>query len=477
MLAPLIALSAAAPAKPNVIVILADDLGYGDLGCYGSPNIRTPDLDRMAAEGMRFSSFYAQAFCGPSRTTIMTGCYPLRIAEVGNRKHHMPVPHAREKLLSEVLKDAGYATAQIGKWDLAGHKPDHFEFPENAPLKRGFDFHFGTPASNDKWETTALFRDGEVIENPVKLTESTTKRYADEAIRFIREHQQKPFFIYLCPNMPHTALHAGDAFRGKSPRGLYGDVVEELDHNIGRVLGALREMKLESNTFVFFTSDNGPWLLRKEDGGNAGPLRGGKTSTWEGGMRVPAIAWWPGRIKARQTSSLIMSTLDLLPTITRLAGATPPPNKFDGRDLSAWLLQGPPADEDNGVQLYHIETHLQAVRQGRWKLHLPRPYPVPWLMRGLQRAHVDDADRFEIKTPLLYDLGTDVGEKRDLAAQHPEVVKSLLTLAEKSRAEIGDYDRIGSEARFFDAGEKRPDMNEWRQDKPTPAPKAVRDTN
>jgi arylsulfatase len=464
---------AAEPArstKPNIIVILADDLGYGDLGCYGAKEIRTPHLDRMAAEGLRFTSFYAQAFCGPSRTALLTGCYPLRVAEVGNKKHHMPVPHARETLLSELLQRAGYATAMIGKWDLAGHEPDRWEHPQNSPLKRGFDRQFGTPASNDFWEKTALFRDDQVIENPVNLTESTTKRYADEAIRFIRERKGQPFFMYLCPNMPHTALHAGAEFRGKSPRGLYGDVVEELDHHVGRILESLRSEGIEQNTVVLFTSDNGPWLLRKENGGSAGPLRGGKTSTWEGGVRVPAIAWAPGRIAPRQTSGRIASTLDLLPTFAKLAEATLPENKIDGRDLSAWLHKEPPSDEDSATHLYHVNTHLQAVRQGRWKLHLPRPVPVPWLSRGLRRAHIAEADLFEIKSPLLYDLDTDISEKTDVAAQHPDVVQQLLALADKARAEIGDYDRIGAEARFFDDGPPRPDMNDWKQEQTKAAP-------
>ena len=294
-----------------------------------------------------------------------------------------------------------------------------------------------------------MYRNGAIIEKPVDLTESTMKRYADEAIRIIRERQAQPFFIYLCPNMPHTALHAGADFRGKSPRGLYGDVVEELDHHLGRILATLRSEGVENNTLVFFTSDNGPWLSKQEHGGSAGPLRGGKTSTWEGGVRVPAIAWAPGRIAPGQTCDRIASTLDLLPTLAKLASAKLPENKLDGRDLSSWLLKGPPADEDTAVHLYHVGTHLQAVRQGRWKLHLPRPYPVPWLHRGLRIAHVDVADRFEIKTPLLHDLNVDLGEKEDVAAQHPEVVKSLLALAEHARAEIGDYDRIGSGARFF----------------------------
>jgi arylsulfatase len=459
--------------QPNIIVILADDLGYGDLGCYGSEEIRTPHLDRMAAEGLRFTSFYAQPFCGPSRSALMTGCYPLRLAEVGNRKHLMPVPHARETLLSEVLRAAGYATAQIGKWDLAGHEPDRFEFPQNAPLQRGFDFHFGTPASNDFWDKTVMIRDGTIIENPVELDESTTKRYADEAICFIRERKGKPFFMYLCPNMPHTALHAGAEFRGRSPRGLYGDVVEELDHHVGRVLTALRDEGIEKNTLVFFTSDNGPWLLRKENGGSPGPLRGGKASTWEGGLRVPAIAWAPGRIAPRQTSARIASVLDLLPTFTQLAGAKPPQNKLDGRDISGWLLDGPPASEDTAHVLYHLGPHLQAVRQGRWKLHLPRPHPVPWLNRGLQYPHVPEADRFEITTPLLYDLEIDVGEQTDVAAKHPQVVKQLLALANQARTEIGDYDRIGSEARFFDDGPKRPDRNDWKQPPRPPKPSSA----
>ena len=455
-------LSAPSPGAPNIVVILADDLGYGDLSCYGSREIRTPNLDRMAAEGVRFTSFYAQAFCGPSRAALMTGCYPLRLAEIGNRKHHMTVPHAREALLSEVLKRAGYATAQIGKWDLAGHVPDRFEYPENAPRQRGFDFHFGTPASNDVWAQTAMFRDGQPVEDPVDLSESTTQRYADEALRFVREHTTQPFFIYLCPNMPHTALHAGAAFRGGSPRGLYGDVVEELDAHVGRILDALRCAGADRSTLVFFTSDNGPWLSQGADGGSAGPLRGGKTSTWEGGVRVPAIAWWPGRIAAGQTWGRIAGTLDLLPTLAQLAGGEPPENELDGRDISSWLLRGPPDEADTAIHLYHVNTHLQAVRQGRWKLHLPRPYPVPWLSPGLRRPHVAEADRFAVETPLLYDLESDVGEQQDVAAEHPDLVKTLLALADKARSEIGDYDRVGSEARFFDAGPPRPDMNVWK---------------
>lgn len=462
--------SAAEPPRPNILVFLADDLGYGDLGCYGAKEIRTPHLDRMAAEGLRFSSFYAQAFCGPSRTALLTGCYPLRVAEIGNKKHHMPVPHSRETLLSEVLQRAGYATAMIGKWDLAGHEPDRWEHPQNSPLKRGFDRQFGTPASNDFWEKTVLFRDDQVIENPVDLTESTTKRYADEAIRFIREKKGQPFFAYVCPNMPHTALHAGAEFRGKSPRGLYGDVVEELDHHVGRILETLRSEGIEQNTVVLFTSDNGPWLLRKEHGGSAGLLRGGKTSTWEGGVRVPAIAWAPGRIAAGQTSGRIVSTLDLLPTFAKLASATLPENKLDGRDLSGWLLNKPPTDKDSATHLYHVNTHLQAVRQGRWKLHLPRPVPVPWLSRGLRRAHIAEADLFEIKVPLLYDLDADIREQTDVALQHPDVVRHLLALADKSRVEIGDYDRIGTEARFFDGGPPRPDMNDWKREQEKAAP-------
>ncbi|MBI5801942.1 MAG: sulfatase [Verrucomicrobia bacterium] len=461
---------AAEQPRPNIIVILADDLGYGDLGCYGAKEIRTPVLDRMAAEGMRFTSFYAQAFCGPSRAALMTGCYPLRVAEVGNKKHHMTVPHAREMLLPEVLRRAGYATAMIGKWDLAGHEPDRWEHPQNSPRKRGFDRQFGTPASNDSWEKTALFRDDQQIENPVDLTESTTKRYADEAIRFIHERKGRPFFIYLCPNMPHTALHAGAGFRGKSPRGLYGDVVEELDHHVGRILSNLRSEGIEKNTVVIFTSDNGPWLLRKEDGGSAGPLRGGKTSTWEGGVRVPAITWAPGRIAPGQICNRLASTLDLLPTFAKLAGAPLPENKLDGRDLSAWLLNGPPVGEETATHLYHVGTHLQAVRLGRWKLHLPRPYPVPWLHPGLRRAHVADADRFEIKIPLLYDLDTDIGENTDVAAQNPGVVKRLIVVAEKARAEIGDHDSIGTDARFFDPGPPRPDLNDWKQEPKKAAP-------
>jgi arylsulfatase len=327
--APLVA--ADSPAKPNFIVILADDLGYGDLGCFGAPKIKTPRLDRMAAEGMRFTDFYAHPVCMPSRAALLTGCYPLRIAQKGNNNAiHFEI-HDREMNIAEVLKQGGYATAQIGKWDVAGHNPKMLSSPELGPIQQGFDRQFGTPASNDRWNQTVLYIDGELAENPMNLAEkSSTERYADEAIRLIREWKDRPFFIYLAPNMPHVALDVAKPFEGKSARGRYGDVVEELDHHIGRIVDALRELGLVKNTYVVFTSDNGPWISKGEFGGSTGPFRGGKVSTWEGGMRVPAIAWAPGRIRPGQTCGRVAATIDILPTLASLAGVPPPKEKLMG---------------------------------------------------------------------------------------------------------------------------------------------------
>ena len=458
------------PPPPNFVIIFADDMGYGDAGCFGSKDIRTPRIDRMAKEGMRFTSFYAQPICGPSRAALMTGCQPLRVAEVGNIKNVHPELHDKEITIAEVLKTKGYATACFGKWDLARHSQLKFN-PKLMPNHQGFDYFFGTPTSNDGF--VDLYRNGKRIEEKADMN-LLTQRYTNEVIGFIKANQSKPFFVYLPHTMPHTRLGASNKFKGKSPRGLYGDVIEEIDHSTGQILDALGELGLEKNTYVLFTSDNGPWLIKNQGkidgtlegdhGGSAGILRSGKVSTWEGGQRVPAVFWAPGRIRPNTTCKTMASTLDILPTFTTLAGAkTPKDRDLDGEDISRLLAGRFDEARMEKVYYYYLRTTLQAVRQGKWKLHLPRPAKRPWLAPFAKNKHIHPKDDAAFGEPLLYDLEGDVSETTNVAQANPKVAKQLLAIAEKARTEIGDYNRIGSGARFFDEGVHRPDVKKWIQ--------------
>ncbi|MFW5728262.1 MAG: sulfatase [Spirochaetota bacterium] len=454
---------------PNYIIILTDDQGYADVGCYGSRLIRTPNLDRLAATGMCFTDFYAQPICGPSRAALMTGCYPLRVAERGNVKHIHPVLHEQEITLAEYLKPLGYATAMIGKWDLAGHQSRVTEELQMdlLPHHRGFDLYFGTPASNDRWERTALLENGDVVEDPIRLDRSTTARYADRAVAFIEQHAAEPFFLYLAPNMPHVELHAGEEFEGRSRRGLYGDVVEELDHAIGRIVETVVRLGIAYDTCIVFASDNGPWLQEGSNGGTAYPLRSGKVSTWEGGPRVPCIMWAPGRIPEGEVCREIATTMDLVPTFASLSGFDLPTDRaIDGQDIGC-LLRGQfdAADRDRSY-FYYLRTHLQAVRRGKWKLILPRPEEPLWLKPFAPNTHIAKWDDIGVERPILYDIVHDIGEHRDVADEHPQIVESLLALANEARADIGDYDRVGGGARFFDGNERRPDAAQWMRSNP-----------
>ncbi len=464
---------------PNVIVILADDLGYGDLGSYGGKRIRTPNLDRLAAEGMRFTSFYAQPVCGPSRAALMTGSYPLRVAKRKNVVEHHPRLHAQEITIAEILKTRGYATAAFGKWDLAGHtqKASAYEL-DLLPTHQGFDEFFGTPSSNDS--TVNLLRGTKVEENNADMS-TLTQRYTDAAIAFVRRSKDRPFFVYLAHSMPHTRVAASPAFAGKSAAGLYGDAVEEVDAHFGRLWEALRAEGLDESTYIIFTSDNGPWYLdrhlaapddartrgpqgqlkypfnqRDERGahyGSAAPLRGAKASSWEGGFRVPCIVRAPGRVPAGATSNELVTTLDLLPTLAQLAGATAPADRIiDGRDIGPLLHGTVGASSPTEAFYYYAHTRLEAVRSGRWKLHLSRPENKPWSVFGAP------AETAALAEPLLFDLAADIGERNNIAAQNPQVVARLLALAEKARADIGDFDRVGAGARFFDPDPRRPDI-------------------
>lgn len=427
-----------AASKPNVVVLFADDLGYGDLGCYGSPVIRTPHLDRMAAEGLRFTDFYsASEVCTPSRAALLTGRYPVRSGMCGNRRVLFPnskggLPPA-EVTLAEALKGVGYATAHIGKWHLGIH-------PGSRPLDQGFDHSFGLPYSNDMdarpglapgssgsptpphdgWNVP-LLRDGTVVEQPADQT-TLTRRYTEEAVRFITAHKERPFFLYLAHTFPHVPLFASPSFQGKSRAGIYGDSVEELDWSVGQVLSALRQEGLAGNTLVVFTSDNGPWLIMGDQGGSAGPLREGKGSTWEGGMRVPGIAWMPGRIPPGVTAQPA-STLDILPTALGLAHAPPPKDvTLDGLDLAPLLFASKPLPPR--PFFYYRGDQLFACRLGEWKVHFRTQ---PGYGPGKLEHH---------EPPLLFHLGRDPSEKRNVAAHHGDVLAQVQAAVKDHQAGV-----------------------------------------
>ena len=454
---------------PNFVIIFADDLGYGDLGCYGNRHIRTPNLDRMAAEGIRLTSFYAQNVCGPSRAALLTGCYPIRVGEPGNTKGAHTILHPEETTIAEVLAAKGYVSGLVGKWHLAGaggHERGRGTGPykrELMPPQQGFDYFYGTPSHNGvtrepdpKGWKTELMRGEEVLESPTDLS-LLTQRYTQEAVRFLRAHRDQPFFLYLAHTMPHVPLGASSEFRGRSPRGLYGDVIEELDWSVGEVLAALRELELDERTLVVFTSDNGPWIEGHlgDYGGSATPLRGFKMSTWEGGLRVPGIFWWPGQIRPGQESDELASTLDLLPTFAAIAGAPLPERRpLDGVNLWPWL-SGSTSESPRQDFLYFAFTHLQAVRDRRWKLVLPRPSDPPWTS---WYGRMIDA----VEAPELYDLQFDWSESRDVSEQRGDIVERLMGVVARVRDRLGDYDRVGSDVRFFDVGPRRPKMDAWK---------------
>jgi arylsulfatase A-like enzyme len=423
-------LSATATARPpNVVVIFIDDMGYGDIGPFGATKQRTPHLDRMAKEGMKLTSFYATPVCSVSRAQMMTGCYGARVSVPGVYFPGQSVGlNPSEVTVAERLKEKGYATQMVGKWHLGDQ-------PEFLPTRQGFDHYYGIPYSNDmlkkgaetKVPVVPVLRDEKIAE----LMDGEGQRrlvevYTKEAVDFITRSKDQPFYLYFAHNAVHTPIWPGAAFAGKSQNGRFGDWVEEVDWSVGQVLDALRSQGLAKDTLVVFTSDNGPWLIKGTDGGSAGPLRGGKGSTWEGGVRVPTLAWWPGRVPAGSVNDAVAATIDLLPTFVSLAGGTVPATPvIDGRDITPILL-GQSKESAREAHYYFASYDLQAVRQGRWKLALSPQSD------GLGKNAAKTAPGLR-----LYDLDAEIGEQTDVAAQHPEVVAKLKALADKMEAEIG----------------------------------------
>jgi len=423
---------------PNFIVIFCDDLGYGDLGCYGSQVHRTPNVDRMATEGTRLTSFYsASGVCTPSRASLLTSCYPLRVNmhqdEIG-RCVLLPVSQTGlnpDKItIADILKQRGYATACIGKWHLGDQPPF-------LPTRQGFDFYFGIPYGNDMGAEEGtnrpplpLMRNEEVIEAPVGQ-DDLTLRYTEEAVRFITESRDRPFLLYLPHSMVHLPVHASARFRGKSDNGTYGDAVEEIDWSTGEILATLEKLGIDDRTMVIFTSDNGAQV-----GSNA-PLRSRKGTTWEGGQRVPCVVRWPGQISPGLTCNETTSTMDLLPTFARLAGTAEPADRvIDGHDIWPLLSAAEGAKTPYTAFYYYQIDQLQAVRSGKWKLHLP-----------LAEKKRNWREPFKDVPLQLYDLEAEVSESTDVSTDHPKVVDRLLALAERACEDIGDVGREGKNQR------------------------------
>ena len=435
-----LALAVQAIDKPNVILVFIDDFGYGDLGCYGSTKHRTPHIDNMAQEGLKFTDFYVGASVStPSRSALMTGCYPRRISMHVNadpkplmgvgRQVLFPASHKGlnpgEITIAELMKGVGYSTACIGKWHLGDQLPF-------LPTRQGFDYYYGIPYSNDMnrdFCPLPLMEQEKVIEAPV-LHDSLTIKYTRKTIEYIKSHKKYPFFIYLCHNMTHNPLAASPAFKGKSKNGIYGDAVEELDWSMGELFKTLEEEGLDQNTLVIFTSDNG---AAKPFGGSNLPLRGYKGTSYEGGFRVPCIMRWPAKISQGQATDMLVTSMDLLPTLGYYCGYNTPVDRIiDGHNISE-IIEGKSIKSPTQVFYYYQKQQLQAVRWGNWKYHLP-------LKERIIGPHLPDT---EVGKACLYDLSNDISEKTDVLDQHPEVVKKMNVLIDEVRHDMGDWNYEG----------------------------------
>ena len=432
-------------------------MGYGDIGPFGAEGYETPHLDRMADEGRLFTDFYVtQAVCSASRAGLLTGCYNVRVGIMGalGPKSRTGI-NSSEMTLAEVCKQKGYATACYGKWHLGHHR-------KFLPKQHGFDDYFGLPYSNDMWPYHPGVRhldmekrlkkwphlpliDGNKTVNPEvngKDQEQLTTQYTERAVAFIEKNKSRPFFLYVPHSMVHVPLYVSDKFRGKSKRGLFGDVMMEVDWSVGQILGAIRKNGLEKNTLVIFTADNGPWLSYGDHAGTAGPLREGKGTMFEGGCRESTLMWWPGRIPPGTQCSEPAMTIDILPTVAKLIGAELPKHKIDGMDIWPLIAGEPGARSPQEAYYFYYGTQLQAVRSGKWKLHFPHGYRT---MAGRPGGTGGIPTRYsQSKIGLaLFDMESDIGETKDVKALHPDVVRRLQELGEKMRGDLGDGKKPG----------------------------------
>ncbi len=429
---------------PNIIVILTDDQGYADLSCYGAKGFSTPNIDALANSGVRFTNFYVpQPVCSASRAGLLTGCYPNRIGV-----HGAFVPNAvkglnpNETTLAELVKQKDYATAIYGKWHLGDAK-------KFLPTNHGFDEFYGIPYSNDMWPnhpwqgTIFDFPPLPLIENETVIDtledqQFLTKALTQKSLSFIEKNQDKPFFLYLAHPQPHVPLFAGKEYIGTTERGLYGDVISEIDWSVGEIMKKLESLDLRKNTLVIFTSDNGPWLAYGDHAGSADPLREGKQTTWEGGVRVPGILSYPEQIPAGMVSDVPIMTIDLLPTIAGLIGLDLPENTIDGKDV--WpIITGKSSKNPHDAYYFYFGTNeLQAIRSDEWKLVFPHKYVSLDGQPGGKDGLPAKTTRLEITKPMLYNMEEDMGETKDLSAEYPEIVEKLTNLANQKRQEIGD---------------------------------------
>ncbi len=455
---------------PNFVLIFTDDQGYADVSCFGAKCFKTPNIDRMAREGMRFTDFYAcEAVCSASRAALMTGCYSKRVGISGALMPWSKVGlNPKEMTIAEVLKQKGYATGMVGKWHLGRQK-------QFLPLQQGFDEYLGLPYSNDMWPhdydgklvtkgwkskypPLPLIDGNEVVAtiDSFKDQDTLTTRYTKRAVKFINNHKDEPFFLYVAHSMAHVPLGVSSKFRGKSKQGLYGDVAMEIDWSVGQILKALKDNGLDDNTLVVFTSDNGPWLVFGNNAGSADPLREGKGTSWDGGQREPCVMRWPGHIPAGRVCHKLATTMDILPTFAYLAGAPLPKHKIDG--VNIWpLMRGDRFANPRDHFFFYYGRYegrgkygdqLQCVRQGKWKLHLPHGYRSienPGAHRGRCRW---PGNYVKGHTGLaLYNLETDIGERHNVADKHPKVVKRLMKLVEQARKDLGDWNIKGKGVR------------------------------